>query len=68
MSSLETLETQICALMDTVVEEAVAELGRLLAARQCSSPATVCAVKSEEEEREVTPRGGRHLCDNTITW
>ncbi|KAF3848783.1 hypothetical protein F7725_015280 [Dissostichus mawsoni] len=29
-------------------------------------PATVCAVKSEEEEREVTP-GERHLCDNTIT-
>ncbi|KAI4816657.1 hypothetical protein KUCAC02_008973 [Chaenocephalus aceratus] len=26
-----------------------------------------CAVKSEEEEREVTPPGGRHMCDNTIT-
>ncbi|KAK1884118.1 Zinc finger protein 16, partial [Dissostichus eleginoides] len=67
LDNLETLETQICALMDTMVEEAVAELGRLLAAQQCPSPATVCAVKSEEEEREVTPPGERHLCDNTIT-
>ncbi|XP_029299867.1 oocyte zinc finger protein XlCOF6-like [Cottoperca gobio] len=75
MSPLETFETQISILMDTVVGEAVTELGRLLdkcsgnvvSAQHTSSPAEVTATKSEEEEREVTTAEGRRLFNGAIT-
>ncbi|GLD56721.1 zinc finger protein 436-like protein, partial [Lates japonicus] len=66
MYSVETFERQIFAVMETLVDAAVSELGRLLeehwaesvmataAAQQRSAPAAETAVKSEEEEREVT--------------
>ncbi|XP_033502292.2 uncharacterized protein LOC117269412 [Epinephelus lanceolatus] len=78
MFSLETFERQISAVMETVVEAAVTELGRLLekrsanvmAAQQRSAPLTKSEEgeeEEEEEESEVTPQGERHLFNKVIT-
>uniref|UniRef100_UPI0037E72A82 oocyte zinc finger protein XlCOF6-like n=1 Tax=Semicossyphus pulcher TaxID=241346 RepID=UPI0037E72A82 len=67
MSRLETLEIQISAVMDSVVEAAVTELRKLLdqssanvnAAQQRSAPApgtlTFTSVKNEEDENDASP-------------
>lgn len=75
MLSLETFESQISALMETVKEVAVTELSRLLekcaakamAAQRGSAPATETDIKSEEEESEVTPPEKRHLLNKAVT-
>ncbi|KAL7376288.1 hypothetical protein ABVT39_004639 [Epinephelus coioides] len=75
MFSLETFERQISAVMETVVEAAVTELGRLLekrsanvmAAQQRSAPLTTSEEEEEEEESEVTPQCERHLFNKAIT-
>ncbi|CAJ1070856.1 zinc finger protein 771-like [Xyrichtys novacula] len=81
MLSLETLESQISVVMETVAEAAVTELRRLLdlssanlkntAERKRSSPATLPetlgGVKSEEQESQVTPQEDRQQLHKTIT-
>lgn len=68
MFTLETFERQLSAVMETLVEAAVTELGRLLtessAARQRSAPAAVPA-----RMREAAPAERRqHLqVDVTVT-
>ncbi|XP_040915707.1 gastrula zinc finger protein XlCGF26.1-like isoform X2 [Toxotes jaculatrix] len=61
MFSVETFQSQICAVMESLVEAAVAELSRLLEghwangmapAQRRSAPAALTAVKHEEEEEE----------------
>ncbi|XP_031133444.2 oocyte zinc finger protein XlCOF6-like isoform X2 [Sander lucioperca] len=73
MFSLETFESQISALMETVVDAAVTELSRLLAnvnvmaAQQRAAATPEPAMKSEEEESEVTPPEEKHLRNKAIT-
>lgn len=71
MFRLETFESQLSSVMETLVEAAVTELGRLLerssapvVAAQQRSAASV-AVKREDEEREVTLR--RQLLHEDVT-
>ncbi|XP_070707259.1 zinc finger protein 354A-like [Pempheris klunzingeri] len=71
MFSLETFESQISAVMETLVEAAVTELSRLLekcsadamAAEQRSAP----GLKDEEEESEVTPPEERQQFNKAVT-
>lgn len=72
MFRLETFESQLSSVMETLVEAAVTELGRLLerssapvVAAQQRSAASVVAVKREDEEREVTLR--RQLLHEDVT-
>ncbi|XP_034752712.1 oocyte zinc finger protein XlCOF6-like isoform X3 [Etheostoma cragini] len=71
MFSLETFESQLSALMESVVGVAVTELSRLLAngmaAQERSAAAPGPPMKSEEEESEVTPPEEMHLCNKAIT-
>ncbi|XP_035524038.1 zinc finger protein 883-like [Morone saxatilis] len=81
MFSLETLEAQLSAVMETLVKGAAAELSTLLDQYQCSAnakapaakqrsvPATVTLspMKTEEEESEVTPPEERRQCNKAIT-
>ncbi|XP_037609534.1 oocyte zinc finger protein XlCOF6-like [Sebastes umbrosus] len=78
MLRLETFESQISALMESVVEAAVTELSRLLEESLISSvnniniisaaPVTLpAAVKSEEEESQVTPPKEIHQLYEAIT-
>ncbi|XP_073334116.1 uncharacterized protein [Pagrus major] len=75
MLSLETFETRISAVMDTLVTAAVTELSTLLdkcsanamAAQHRSAPAPVTPVKTEEEESDATPPEGRRQFNEAIT-
>lgn len=75
MFRLETFESQLSSVMETLVEAAVTELGRLLerssapvvAAQQHSKAAFVVAVKREDEERKVTLRERRQLLHEDVT-
>lgn len=75
MFRLETFESQLSSVMETLVEAAVTELGRLLerssapvvAAQQRSAAASVVAVKREDEEREVTLRERSQLLREDVT-
>ncbi|KAM9338389.1 uncharacterized protein ABDE67_017947 [Symphorus nematophorus] len=80
MLSVEALESQICAVMETVVTAAVTELSSLLerssanvnamaAQRQQhrSAAASNTSVKHEEEESEVTPAEDRQRLNEAMT-
>ncbi|XP_068430550.1 zinc finger protein 345-like isoform X2 [Clinocottus analis] len=73
MLSLETLESQISALMEAEVEAALTELRRLLedcsamAAQQRAAAAAVSEVKSEDHESEVTPAEERRPFNEAVT-
>ncbi|KAK2818873.1 hypothetical protein Q5P01_024434 [Channa striata] len=68
MFSLETVQTQISAVMETLVEAAVTELSRLL--DECTAnvmAARHTSVKDEEMERAATAPEERRQCNKDIT-
>ena len=79
MLSLEALESQVCAVMESVVTAAVTELSSLLERSSAnvnstmatqqhrSAAASLTSVKHEEEESEVTPPEDRQQLNKAIT-